>query len=53
MEIREAQDQQHKDAKAWHAANPPQPRNHTIWLKPHRGSRYLDTESNVTGEEGQ
>jgi hypothetical protein len=52
-EIREAQDQQRRDAAAWHAANPTQPQDHTIWLKPHRGSRYLSTESNVTGEEGQ
>ncbi len=26
---------------AWHKANPVQPRDETIWLKPHRGSRYL------------
>ena len=29
---------------AWHAANPPKPDSHTFWLKPHRGSRYLQPE---------
>ncbi len=27
--------------QAWHAANPPVPRDETIILRPHRGSRYL------------
>jgi hypothetical protein len=49
--IRAASEQYTKDAAAWHAANPPQPQDHTIWLKPHRGSRYLKDET-VADEEG-
>ncbi len=30
------------DAAAWRAAHPPVPQDTTIWLRPHRGSRYLD-----------
>jgi hypothetical protein len=41
LELRTAQEQFQKDSAAWHAANPPRPQNHTIWIKPHRGSRYL------------
>jgi hypothetical protein len=29
------------EAAAWHAANPPIPRDETFILRPHRGSRYL------------
>ncbi len=47
LEIKAARLQFQKDSAAWHAANPPRPQNHTIWLKPHRGSRYLD---NYTGD---
>lgn len=43
LELKSAREQYQRDATAWHAANPPQPENHTIWLKPHRGSRYLDS----------
>lgn len=39
--IREAQVKYQQEAAAWYAANPPKPQNHTFWLKPHRGSRYL------------
>ncbi len=39
--IRQAQEKYRQEAEAWHAANPPKPENHTFWLKPHRGSRYL------------
>ncbi len=32
----------HQQASAaWQKANPPVPRDETIWLRPHRGSRYL------------
>jgi hypothetical protein len=48
-EIREAREEYQKAAKAWHAANPPKPENHTFWMKPHRGSRYLEKE-NKEGE---
>lgn len=51
--IRAAREQYAKDAAAWHAANPPQPQNHTIWLKPHRGSRYLRDEPNADQEGGR
>lgn len=43
LELKAAREQYQRDAAAWHAANPPRPQNHTIWLKPHRGSRYLDS----------
>ena len=42
--IRKAQEKYQAAAAAWHAANPPKPENHTFWLKPHRGSRYLKQE---------
>lgn len=42
--IKKAQQEYQADAAAWHAANPPRPENHTFWLKPHRGSRYLNQE---------
>ena len=42
LELKAAREQFQKDAAAWHAANPPRPQNHTIWFKPHRGSRYLN-----------
>jgi hypothetical protein len=42
--IRKAQEEYQAAAAAWHAANPPKPENHTFWLKPHRGSRYLKEE---------
>jgi hypothetical protein len=42
--IRKAQKEYLAAAAAWHKANPPRPQNHTIWLKPHRGSRYLNAE---------
>lgn len=37
----------HREARAaWEKANPPVPRDETIWIRPHRGSRYLmDTTS--------
>jgi len=41
LELKAAREQYQKDSDAWKAANPPQPQNHTIWIKPHRGSRYL------------
>ena len=47
LELKAARDQYQRDAEAWRAANPPRPQNHTIWLKPHRGSRYLE---NYTGD---
>ena len=39
--MRAARDQYRADAEAWRKAHPPQPQNHTIVLRPHRGSRYL------------
>jgi hypothetical protein len=42
--IRQAREEYQAAAAAWHAANPPKPQNHTFWLKPHRGSRYLKEE---------
>jgi hypothetical protein len=51
LEIRKAHEQYRRDAAAWHAANPPQPQDHTIWLKPHRGSRYLKAETNTSEED--
>lgn len=47
LELKAAREQYQRAAAAWHAANPKRPENHTIWLKPHRGSRYLD---NYTGD---
>ena len=43
-QIRQAREEYQAAAAAWHAANPPKPQNHTFWLKPHRGSRYLKKE---------
>jgi hypothetical protein len=43
-QIRQAREEYQAAAAAWHAANPPKPENHTFWLKPHRGSRYLKEE---------
>ena len=43
-QIRQAREEYQAAAAAWHAAHPPQPQNHTFWLKPHRGSRYLKEE---------
>jgi hypothetical protein len=40
-ELRLAQKAYQADERAWREANPTKPENHTIWLKPHRGSRYL------------
>lgn len=40
-ELRLAQKAYQAEERAWREANPPKPENHTIWLKPHRGSRYL------------
>ena len=42
--IRQAKKEYQAAATAWHAANPQRPQDHTIWLKPHRGSRYLKNE---------
>ena len=42
--IQKAREAYQEEAAAWHAANPPKPENHTFWLKPHRGSRYLKNE---------
>jgi len=42
--IRTAQEEYQAAAAAWRAANPQKPENHTFWLKPHRGSRYLKQE---------
>lgn len=39
--LRAARKQAAADAAAWQAAHPPVPQDHTIWLKPHRGSRCL------------
>jgi hypothetical protein len=40
-ELRVAQENYNLQARAWRLANPPKPESHTIWLKPHRGSRYI------------
>ena len=55
--MRAARDQYRADAEAWRKAHPPQPQNHTIVLRPHRGSRYLkgvapSASSAETSEEG-
>lgn len=42
--IKKAQEEYQAAAAAWYAANPPKPENHTFWLRPHRGSRYLTKE---------
>lgn len=42
--IKKAQAQYQAAAAAWYKANPPKPENHTFWLKPHRGSRYITQE---------
>jgi len=42
--IQKAREEYQAAAAAWHAAHPPKPENHTFWLKPHRGSRYLKQE---------
>jgi hypothetical protein len=42
--LQKAQEEYQTTAAAWHAAHPPKPENHTFWLKPHRGSRYLKNE---------
>ena len=42
--IRKAREEYQAAAAAWHAANPPKPKSHTFWLKPHRGCRYLKEE---------
>lgn len=44
--IRKAREEYQAAAAAWHTANPQKPENHTFWLKPHRGSRYLKQEGN-------
>lgn len=43
-QIRQAREEYQAAAAAWRAANPPKPQRHTFWLKPHRGSRYLEEE---------
>jgi hypothetical protein len=42
--IQKAREEYQAAAAAWHVAHPPKPDNHTFWLKPHRGSRYLKQE---------
>lgn len=42
--IKKAQADYQAAADAWYAQHPPKPENHTFWLKPHRGSRYLTKE---------
>jgi len=49
-QLRVARDQYRADAEAWKAANPTRPRNHTIALRPHRGSRYLQDRVPVAEE---
>jgi hypothetical protein len=39
--IQKAREEYLASAAAWHDAHPPKVENHTFWLKPHRGSRYL------------
>lgn len=39
--LKQARLEHQADAEARNGKNPPGPRDHTIWLKPHRGSRYL------------
>lgn len=48
--LKAAREQSQKDSDAWKAANPPRPQNHTIWIKPHRGSRYLNKSANPQKE---
>lgn len=42
--IKKAQAEYQAASDAWYAQHPPKPENHTFWLKPHRGSRYLAKE---------
>lgn len=49
-QIRIARKQYRKESAAWHKANPRKPQDHTIWLKPHRGSRYLAGGTGAGGE---
>lgn len=49
-EIRAAQERARAEKTAWEAANPRQPHDYTIVLRPHRGSRYLE---NREGKEEQ
>ncbi len=58
--MRAAREQYRLDAEAWKKANPEKPRDYTIVLRPHRGSRYLkgrepvaDTEKTSTEEGAQ
>ena len=39
--MRTAREQYRAEAEAWKKANPEKPRDYTIVLRPHRGSRYL------------
>ncbi len=55
IELRDAREKYQRDAAAWRKANPPKPEDHTIWLKPHRGSRYLhegNAQPNAQKKEG-
>ncbi len=40
-EVLAARQRCREEAVAWKKANPPTAQNHTVWLRPHRGSRYL------------
>jgi hypothetical protein len=51
LELQAARQQYQRDYEAWKAANPQRPQNHTIWIKPHRGSRYLNN-STAAQKEG-
>ena len=42
--IQKAREEYQAAAAAYYSAHPPKPENHTFWLKPHRGSRYLTQE---------
>jgi len=43
--IKVAREHYYKSKRKWEAANPKQPQDQTVWLKPHRGSRYLQSQT--------
>jgi hypothetical protein len=50
LDLKAAREQYQKDDAAWKTVHPPRPQNHTIWIKPHRGSRYLNNATDTQKE---
>lgn len=44
VEQRAAREKAARDAEAWSRSHPAVPQDQTIWIRPHRGSRYLEEE---------